>query len=309
MIKIYAPASIGNINVGFDVLGLALSPIDNSFLGDNVIIKKCNSFNLVYSGKFFNQLPINPIENIIFYCWDNFCKIIGKKIPLKIILEKNMPIGSGLGSSACSIVSSIVGINEYLGKPLNKTDLLLLMGKLEGKISGGIHYDNVAPSFLGGLQLIINKKNIISQKIPIFENWLWIIAYPGIKISTSEARSVLPKNFSKKDCIDHSRYLASFIHAIYTNQPKLAASLMKDFIAEPYRMKLFPNFLKMRKIIKQMGALSFGISGSGPTLFAVCDNYNTSKDILSWLNKNYLQNDDGFVHICKVDKLGARKVI
>lgn len=308
MIKIYAPASIGNINVGFDVLGLALSPIDGSFLGDSVIIEKYHKFKLINSGKFFDQLPINLKDNIIYYCWKNFCKKIGKNFPLKITLQKNMPIGSGLGSSACSIVSSILGMNIFFGKPLNKFDLLSLMGKMEGKISGSIHYDNVAPCFLGGLQLIINKNNVISQNIPFFENWLWIIAYPGIKISTIESRSILPKTFSKKDCIDHSRYLAGFIHASYTKQSILASNLMKDCIAEPYRIKLLPDFLKVKKFTKSIGALAFGISGSGPTIFAVCDNKKTSNILTNWLNKNYLKNKEGFVHTCSIDNLGARQI-
>lgn len=308
MIKIYAPASIGNINVGFDVLGLALSPINGFLLGDSVTIEKSNVFDLVYSGKFLHQLPINPKDNIIYYCWKSFCKIIKNKIPLKITLEKNMPIGSGLGSSACSIVSSIVGMNKFFGNPLSKNSLLRLMGKLEGKISGSIHYDNVAPCFLGGLQLIINKNNIISQQIPTFKKWLWIIAYPGIKVSTSEARSILPKNFSKKNCINYGKYLAGFIHASYTKQDMLAASLMVDYIAEPYRVKLLPDFFKAKKAAKKIGALTFGISGSGPTLFAVCDNHDIEKILIDWLKDFYIKNNDGFVYTCKVDNLGARQI-
>lgn len=308
MIKIYAPASIGNINVGFDVLGLALSPIDGTNLGDNVIIEQSDNFDLVYSGKYLHQLPENPKDNIIYNCWKNFCKIIGNKIPLKITLEKNMPIGSGLGSSACSIVASVVGMNEFFGKPLNKFNQLLLMGKLEGQISGSVHYDNVAPCFLGGLQLILNTKNIISQYMPIFDNWLWIIAYPGVKVSTADARLVLPKNFSKQACIDHSRHLAGFVHAVYTNQSTLAASLMIDYIAEPYRIKLLPDFFKAKKAAKKIGAITFGISGSGPTLFAICDKLDISQILIDWLKKFYIKNDHGFVHLCKVDKLGARKI-
>lgn len=308
MIKIYAPATIGNINVGFDVLGLALSPINGSFLGDFIIIEKSNHFNLINSGTFFKKLPTNIEENIVFHCWKKFCKIFGKIIPLKITLKKNMPIGSGLGSSACSIVSTIIGINNFCGNPLNKFDLLSLMGDLEGKISGSIHYDNVAPCFLGGLQLIINKKNNISQQIPFFKNWFWIVAYPGISLSTSESRTILPKQYSQKDCIEHSRNLSSFIHASYTNQSKLAASFMKDYIAEPYRIKLLPDFINAKNAAKKIGAIAFGISGSGPTLFAVCDNKNIGLNLTNWFNKNYIKNKEGFVSICKVDKIGARQI-
>lgn len=309
MIKIYAPASIGNINVGFDILGIAISPLDHSFLGDIITIEKSKYFDINVTGSFADKLPINKKDNIIFHCCETFSKFIGKKINLKIKLEKNMPIGSGLGSSSCSIVASMVAINNFLGKPLNNYDLLLLMGQLEGKISGTIHYDNVAPSFLGGLQIIINENNIISQSLPYFEKWLWIIAYPGIKISTLKARSILPHQYSKEDCINQNKFLAGFIHASYSKQEKLALSLMKDFIAEPYRVKLLPDFFKIKKELKKIGALSFGISGSGPTIFAICKNKKIGLNIASWLNKNYLKNNKkGFVVICKVDKLGARQI-
>lgn len=219
-----------------------------------------------------------------------------------------MPIGSGLGSSACSIVATMVAINEFFGNPINNTKLLKFMGKLEGEISGSIHYDNVAPSYLGGLQFIIKKNNILSQNIPIFKNWLWIVAWPGITISTETARTILPLEYSKKICIKHSQNLAGFIHTIYTNQPKLTPMFMHDIIAEPYRIKLLPNFLKTKKTIKKMGAITCGISGSGPAIFVVSDDLNISNKISKWLTKNYLQNSKGFVHICKLDTLGARKI-
>lgn len=159
-------------------------------------------------------------------------------MPVAMTLEKSMPIGSGLGSSACSVVAALVAMNEHCGKPLNNSRLLGLMGELEGRISGSIHYDNVAPCFLGGMQLMIEENGIISQQVPWFDEWLWVLAYPGIKVSTAEARAILPAQYRRQDCIAHGRHLAGFIHACYTRQPQLAAKLMKDVIAEPYRTKL-----------------------------------------------------------------------
>ncbi|MCW5197277.1 homoserine kinase, partial [Buchnera aphidicola] len=243
MIKIYSPASIGNLNVGFDVLGTALAPINGKLLGDCITIQSNQIFKLIIKGNFSFQLPKKIEQNIVWKCWHYFCKIIKKKILVLIILEKNMPIGSGLGSSACSIVSTLVAINKFCNKPLNQNKLIHLMGKIEGEISGEPHYDNVAPCYYGGLQLIIQENNLISQSIPFFKHWLWIIAWPGIKIPTSEARLILPNEYSKHTCIKHSRLLAGFIHALYTNQDHLALKLMKDIIAEPYRIKLIPKFI------------------------------------------------------------------
>lgn len=91
-----------------------------------------------------------------------------------------------------------MAMNEHCGKPLNDTRLLALMGELEGRISGSIHYDNVAPCFLGGMQLMIEENDIISQQVPGFDEWLWVLAYPGIKVSTAEAVAILPRSIAAR---------------------------------------------------------------------------------------------------------------
>lgn len=306
MVKVYAPASSANMSVGFDVLGAAVSPIDGSLLGDYVTVEAADTFSLNNIGRFASKLPDEPRENIVYQCWERFCQEIGKNIPVKMTLEKSMPIGSGLGSSACSVVAGLMAMNEYCGKPLNDTRLLSLMGELEGRISGSVHYDNVAPCFLGGMQLMIEENGIISQSVPGFDEWLWVLAYPGIKVSTAEARAILPALYRRQDCISHGRHLAGFIHACHTRQPQLAAKLMRDVIAEPYRAKLLPRFNEARQAAADIGALASGISGSGPTLFALCDNTDTAQRVADWLSQHYLQNQEGFVHICRLDTAGAR---
>lgn len=308
MVKVYAPASIGNVSVGFDVLGAAVSPVDGSLLGDCVSVEAAEQFSLRNEGRFVSKLPDNPKENIVYQCWELFCQEIGKTVPVAMTLEKNMPIGSGLGSSACSVVAGLMAMNEFCGKPLDDTRLLTLMGELEGRISGSVHYDNVAPCFLGGVQLMLEEHGIISQPVPSFDDWLWVMAYPGIKVSTAEARAILPAQYRRQDCISHGRYLAGFIHACHTGQAELAAKLMKDVIAEPYRTKLLPGFAAARQAAEDIGALACGISGSGPTLFSVCNDMASAQRLADWLRDNYLQNDEGFVHICRLDTTGARQL-
>ncbi|ASN84040.1 MULTISPECIES: homoserine kinase [Pectobacterium] len=308
MVKVYAPASIGNVSVGFDVLGAAVSPVDGSLLGDCVSVEAADLFSLRNEGRFVSKLPDNPKENIVYQCWELFCQEIGKTVPVAMTLEKNMPIGSGLGSSACSVVAGLMAMNEFCGKPLDDNRMLTLMGELEGRISGSVHYDNVAPCFLGGVQLMLEENGIISQPVPSFDDWLWVMAYPGIKVSTAEARAILPAQYRRQDCISHGRYLAGFIHACHTGQAALAAKLMKDVIAEPYRTKLLPGFAAARQAAEDIGALACGISGSGPTLFSVCNDMASAQRLADWLRDNYLQNDEGFVHICRLDTTGARQL-
>ncbi|MGF1747414.1 MULTISPECIES: homoserine kinase [Vibrio] len=310
-VVVYAPASIGNVSVGFDVLGAAVSPIDGTLLGDCVEIKASDvAFELTTKGRFVDKLPSNPQENIVYDCWKVFARELDKKgIPLQPIhmtLEKNMPIGSGLGSSACSIVAALDALNQYHGNPLDEMALLALMGEMEGQISGGIHYDNVAPCYLGGVQLMLEELGIISQEVPCFDDWYWVMAYPGIKVSTAEAREILPSQYRRQDIIAHGRHLAGFIHACHSGQPELAAKMIKDVIAEPYRAKLLPGFSQAREYAKAAGALATGISGSGPTLFSICKEKDVAERVARWLEENYVQNNEGFVHVCRLDKQGSK---
>ncbi|MDA9556791.1 homoserine kinase [Vibrio sp.] len=309
-VVVYAPASIGNVSVGFDVLGAAVSPIDGTRLGDRVEVKLGREpFTLSVRGAFVDKLPQEAKDNIVYDCWCVFARELDKRgnplKPVAMTLEKNMPIGSGLGSSACSIVAALDALNQFHNNPLNETELLALMGEMEGKISGGVHYDNVAPCYLGGIQLMLEEQGIISQEVPSFDEWYWVMAYPGIKVPTAEAREILPAQYRRQDVIAHGRHIAGFVHACYSKQSVLAASMIKDVIAEPYREKLLPGFAKARKQSEVLGALATGISGSGPTLFSVCDNFHTAEQVAKWLSDNYVQNDEGFVHICRINTQGA----
>ena len=310
-VVVYAPASIGNVSVGFDVLGAAVSPIDGTLLGDRVkVAAGQTSFSLQCVGAFVDKLPQQAEENIVYRCWQVFARELDKKgialLPVDVTLEKNMPIGSGLGSSACSIVAALDALNRFHDQPLNETELLALMGEMEGEISGSLHYDNVAPCFLGGLQFMVEELGIISQKVPCFDDWYWVMAYPGIKVPTAEARAILPSQYRRQDVITHGRHLGGFIHACHSNQPLLAAKMIKDVVAEPYREKLLPGFAQARQYALGAGAIASGISGSGPTMFSVCTDLEVAKRLARWLEEHYVQNDEGFVHVCRLDSLGAK---
>ncbi len=117
---------------------------------------------------------------------------------------------------------------------------------------------------------MLEEQGIISQPVPAFDQWYWVMAYPGIKVSTAEARAILPSQYAKADIIRHGRLLGGFIHACHSRQPDLAIGMMKDIVAEPYRTQLLPGFAQARERSLAAGALACGISGSGPTLFAIC---------------------------------------
>jgi homoserine kinase len=307
----FAPASTGNVSVGFDVLGAALAPINGELLGDRVKITGADvGFSLDCCGRYAHKLPEDFESNIVYHCYLAYQTALAKLnkeiSPIKMTLEKNLPVGSGLGSSSSSIVAAMEALNAWHDYSLNEHTMLALMGEMEGQISGSIHYDNVAPCYLGGIQLMINEGDFISQTVPSFESWYWVVAYPGISISTSEAREILPAQYRLSETLTYGRRLAAFVHASHTNQPELAAKMLKDVIAEPYRAKLIPGFKEARLTAEQSGALAMGISGSGPTVFAVLTDLTQAQSLQHWLTENFLQNDEGFCHICRLDQQGAR---
>ena len=305
----YAPASIGNVSLGFDVLGAALEPIDGSILGDEVIIETASNYGLTVSGPFAHKLPQDPATNIVTHCYHYFAeqaKAQGVSVtPVHIELKKNLPIGSGLGSSASSIVAALHGLNAHFDEPFERDALLLIMGELEGQISGSIHYDNVAPCYLGGLTLMTGQSSPVTASLPVIKQWYWVSCYSGISVSTAAARDILPKDIPLSTGLVFGRQLGIFVHALHTNDAELAASVMKDVIAEPYRKSLLPRFDEARAYSEEVGALAFGISGSGPTVFAVCDDLAVAQRVQAWLNDNYIQNEDGFSHICRLSSEGA----
>lgn len=313
-IRVFAPASMGNVSVGFDILGGALSPIDGNLLGDFVTISAIDSSNVISVetiGRFAHKLPSDPKLNILYDCAVVYHEALVEKglspQSINMVLEKELPVGSGLGSSAASVVAALYALNEFYNNALSNDELLLMMGKLEGQISGSVHFDNVAPSYLGGLQLMVEQGSTLTTSLPTFDDWYWVIAYSGVKVSTAESREIMPKQVDLKTALKFGQNIASFVDASHRGDSDLAASLLVDVIAEPVRGSIIPKFVENKQAMLDLGAIASGISGSGPTLFAVTKCADKAKELAAYLQENYIQNDDGFSHICKLDNQGARR--
>lgn len=310
--RAYAPASIGNVSLGFDLLGAALAPITDQRLGDLVEVSSATTFSVSVDGRFADRLPPEPDKNIVKHCHDFFQQALishGKSpLAVKLHLSKSLPIGSGLGSSASSIVATFFALNEFADNAFNQDQLLIMMGELEGQISGSIHYDNVAPSYLGGMTLMTGQQQPVALQLPVFDDWYWIVSYSGLSVSTAAARKILPRQYDLNTCLTFGRQLSVFVNALHRQDRDIAAKMMRDVIAEPHRKALLPGFDQARDYVDTQDGLAFGISGSGPTVFAVTDNIDAANNIQQWLDQHYVQNQDGFSHICRIDTLGARVI-
>ncbi|WP_199611946.1 homoserine kinase [Flocculibacter collagenilyticus] len=332
MVSVFAPASIGNVSVGFDLLGAAIKPIDGEPLGDVVTASLIDSgITVTTTGRFAHKLPDDAQQNIVYQCAAYFLVQLDddginhkrantsssenshdnpyeNKRGVHLTLEKRLPIGSGLGSSASSIVACLSALNQLFGHAFSDDQLLLMMGEFEGKISGSIHYDNVAPSYLGGMQLMVEQPNKLTSTLPIIDNWYWVVAYSGASVSTAAAREVLPKTVELSTAITFAKNLAVFVDAVHNKDSHLAEAMLNDVIAEPHRQHLLPNFEQAKAQLSYLGVKTVGISGSGPTIFAVAHSLAQATAAKQCLEEHYIQHDTGFAHICQIDDIGAREI-
>ncbi len=313
MMRVFAPASIGNLSLGFDALGLALHAVDGGVLGDVVSLRtgSQDDWVLKVDGPFADELPRDPEQNIVMAScrrFERLTRAAGKEIEtLQVHLEKRLPVGSGLGSSASSIVATLVAVNQFFGQPLNRPELLQLMAEMEGEISGDVHLDNIAPSLLGGLRLCMPGGRH-QNALPWPGGWQVLVAWPGTRMETKAARALLPDRLRRSTVVAHGAQFGRFVHELYSGDPRDAAACMNDLIAEPWRKDLIPGFDEARKALMSMGALAFGISGSGPTVFAIADNSDVIRNGKAWLQNNFLKTEQGFVRHCRADLAGARQL-
>lgn len=264
----FAPATVANVGCGFDVLGFAIyGP------GDSVTATFSDKPGLritSISGD-GGRLPLDIMENTAGLAVNSLMNDAGYRgeygIELKI--EKNMPLGSGLGSSAASSVAAVVAVNELLGNPYSKENLLPFAVQGEIAASGTPHADNVAASLIGGFILVKNHlpPDVVSLHTP--DDLHCTIIHPAIEIQTSKSRKILKKQVSLEKAVKQWGNVGGLIAGLYTNDYDLIGRSLHDEIIEPVRSVLIPGFNEMKKAAMDNGALGCSISGSGPSLFAL----------------------------------------
>ncbi|WMS86895.1 homoserine kinase [Pleionea litopenaei] len=309
-ITVFAPASIGNFIVGFDVLGAAIKT-DDRLLGDTLTISDDKPAGYSAEGEFAFRLPQDK-DNLVIKTASFFNQQLALLQPdikaqkLTFKLSKNLPIGSGLGSSSSSIVATLYGLNQWYQSPFSQDQLLLWSAKIEGGNAGAEHYDNVAPCLLGGLQLINEEALPVCRRLPFFNNLYFAFCFPDIEITTRKAREVLPKTLTLQQAINMQKRLATFTAACFEHDQSSAIQSLLDDSIQPSRQSLIPNFDQAHQLALNNGALAFAISGSGPTCFAVCPSQEIAQTLAPRLQKTLQQGPHSFHWVSQIDELGAR---
>jgi homoserine kinase len=303
-IRAFAPATVANVCCGFDILGFAVDAPGDEVkltLRDDTIIKITS---ITGDG---GKLPGEADRNTAGVAVISFLKSLGKEQGVDIELIKNLPLGSGMGSSAASGVAALVAINHLMGNPYTREQLVPHAMEAERIACGSAHADNVAPSLLGGFVLVRDYQPLDFIKISTTEKLYCTLVHPHLELKTEDSRRVLRPSLALKDVITQSGNIAGLMIGLTKPDYALIGRSLKDVIAEPIRSAFIPGFNNLRKVAIESGALGCGISGSGPTIFALSENEDhavaTGDAMQQEFLKHKLQSD---VYVSKVNQEGAR---
>jgi homoserine kinase len=273
-VTVFAPATVANVASGFDVLGFALeNPGDAATLTrtaeKRIVIREIRGDG--------GKLPLEPEKNTATVAVEAFLRRIGNPFGVEVVLEKRMPLSSGLGSSAASAVSAVWAANLLAGSPLSPLELLPFTIAAEKMACGSAHADNVAPSLLGGFVLIRSYDPLDVLRLPVPEGLACAVAHPHTEVRTEDARRILKKEIRLSDAIRQWGNLAALVAALFKGDTALLGRSLQDVVAEPLRSLLIPGFDSVKAAALGAGALGCSISGSGPSIFALCDSRGAAK--------------------------------
>ncbi|WP_205503145.1 homoserine kinase [Rufibacter psychrotolerans] len=304
-VKAYAPATVANVCCGFDVLGFALDQP-----GDEVWARQTEAPGITISAIHgIEGLSSDPAENVIGVVAQKMLDRLGVTHGLELQLHKGMPVGSGLGSSAASSAAAAFAVNELLGQPFTTLELVEYAMEGERKASGSAHADNVAPALLGGFVLVraYDPLDVVPLGVPLA--LYCTVLYPQIELKTSLSRSILKQEIPLKKGIRQWGNLAGLMAGLLKKDYALLGRSLHDEIFEPERSVLIPLFKQVKEAALAAGALGAGISGSGPSIFALSASQSQAQAVQQAMEAVYAGSGiDTKSYVAQVPEQGVRLV-
>ena len=279
----FAPATVANVAVGFDILGFAVSGV-----GDRVTVKAIPEHKVVIEEmtglSIAKNISQDPTRNTAGVPLLKMLQDLKPGFGLSVKIEKGIPLGSGLGGSAASAVGAVVAAHAVLRKAFLKQDLsktILVDYALEGEAvaSGAKHADNVAPCLYGGLTLSRPGENPDVIELPVPSSLYCVVVNPAMQLNTKEARGVLKTEIPLKLHCQQSARLAAFIAGCCTSNLNWIQKGFEDLIVEPQRASLIPGFFEVKKAAMGHPILGCSISGAGPSIFALVKDQATAVNV------------------------------
>lgn len=266
----FAPATVANVAVGFDILGFPVHAV-----GDRVTVRERTDSRIriesIGGVQGASELSLDVDKNVAGYVIRRLYEDLHVAFGLDVTVEKGIPLSSGMGGSAASSVAALYAANALLDDPLSNEELLpyALLG--EQLATGSAHGDNVAPALFGGITLLQFTSPLSVRNIPVPAGLSVALVHPDLRLDTRASRAVLSDRLPLKDMVLESSHLAGFILGCCTSDFALISESLEDVLIEPYRAPLVQRFFEVKKAALEAGALGCSLSGSGPSVFALCE--------------------------------------
>ncbi|WP_421811472.1 homoserine kinase [Flagellimonas sp.] len=303
-IKVFCPATIANVSCGFDVLGLALDSV-----GDEMTIRKISEKSIRITKIIGQDLPLETENNVAGVAGLAFLEKSDYEGGFEIEIDKRIKPGSGIGSSAASSTGAVWAMNELLGRPFSKLELVKFAMQGEKLASDVAHADNVAPAIYGGFTLVRSYDPLDIIPIPTPSELYATVIHPQIEIKTSDSRKILKTTISMQQGIQQWGNLGGLVAGLFQNDYDLIGRSLHDHIVEPIRSILIPAFDEIKANAIKAGALGCGISGSGPSIFALSKGEEIAQKVADSMKETYQNIGVDFdIHISKVNSQGVKKI-
>ncbi len=283
----FAPASVGNVAIGFDILGFAIGAI-----GDKVTVTRRDAPGVEIRAISGVAVDISreARDNTAGRALIAMAEAVRPAFGFEVEIEKGIPLGSGLGGSAASAVGAVVAANALLEQPCSQLELLGFAMAGEAVASGGRHVDNIAPSLFGGLVLTVGIDHPRVKQIPVPAEIRAVVVHPHMFLATAKARAILKREVKLSDFVWQTANLAGFISGCYTSDLDMIRASLEDVVIEPQRQALIPGFQDVRRGALEAGALGCSISGAGPSMFA-WTTAATAPAVLAAMQREFARQD------------------
>jgi homoserine kinase len=277
----FAPATVSNVAVGFDILGFAVEAAGDEV---TVALTEETSVRVVEVSDATGTLPdgaisLDPARNTATVGLIKLLEDLRPGFGFDVRVRKGIALGSGMGGSAASAVAALVAANSLLESPLAKESLLGYALAAEVVACGASHPDNAAPSLFGGLTLVASTEPLRCVRLPVPRGLLAVLVHPHVRVDTRDSRAVLQTHVPLADHVRQSARLAGLVAACFTDDVGLLRDCLDDIVIEPQRAALIPGFAGVKRAALEAGALGASISGSGPSVFALVDSEDTAERV------------------------------
>jgi len=261
-------ATVANIGCGFDILGFSVD-----CLYDIVRIQHRSDFQGIKLKVLNNnKLPEDPSKNTAGYAVKEYLKQYHlKEHGLLVELDKRLPLGSGMGSSAASSAAALLAVNAIFDHLATTEELFKIGLRCEELACGSAHGDNIAPSLFGGVTLIKHSDPMKIISLPIPNGLYCLLIHPEVEVNTQKARAVLPVDVPLSLAVKQWSNIGSLISGFCLKDKQLIKESLSDYLIEDKRASFIPLFYEMREIALKKDVFNLSISGSGPTVFSFSD--------------------------------------